>query len=276
MDLQRLGISAITTNRWTLEEDVLRYARHGIPHIGIWSHKCEDSLYGDVYKLVTQHGMRVSNLCFSGMFTGTSKTERQEAVANAKRFVDYTKELQAGCLLIVSGPIQSHSLRQALAYVKDGLCQVTEYAEKQGVDLGLEALHPLELTSFSVLNKLSAAIELVHDINSERLGFFLDTYNNGWDPDFLEEINYCKGKIKGVHLADWRNPARTLMDRVLPSHGVLPITDIMAVIEHTGYTGPYELEIFSEELWALDYDKLIEDFKKWFVQLEVGGCERGV
>ncbi len=269
MKMDRLGISEISTRNWTLEQDLENYLKHGVKYIGLWNFKFEGKSASEVSKLVNRSGMHVSNVCFAGLFTGESVEERKAAVDNAKRMVDFTKGVNGGCLLLVSGQVRSHYLRHAVDMVRDGLEQVTRYAEDQQVHLGLEALHPLELTQWSVINSVSLAMKLIEKINSCYLGIFLDTYNNGWDPELNEVIPRMCGKIKGVHLADWRNPTRTFTDRTLPGRGVVPIKDIIQMTELSGYTGPYELELFSDELWESDYHDMIREFKEWYSRVEI-------
>ncbi|MHB1627151.1 MAG: sugar phosphate isomerase/epimerase family protein [Bacilli bacterium] len=267
MDTQRLGISGITTREWTLSQDIGALRRHGIKNIGVWSFKCEGQSPLDMGALIKKQGLHVSSYCFGGLFTGISEQDRIDAIAETKRAIDVAKVLAADCLLLVSGPIRSHSPRQALDFVRDALRKVTQYAASQRVHLGLEALHPMDLTQWSVVNTVPAALELVEELNSPWLGVILDTYNIGWDPTILTAITRCKGKIKGVHLADWRDPTRSFTDRALPGHGVIPIFEIMAAIEHTGYQGSYDLEIFSDELWSGDYDSIMEEMRQWFTKI---------
>lgn len=268
MELQRLGISEITTRNWTLEEDVGAYANYGVAHIGVWSFKCEGMNPKFIRETVSAHGLQVSNVCFGGLFTGDTAAERLQAMEETKRLIDLTQSIDGHTLLLVSGPIHSHSLSHAVDLVRRGLDEVVAYAEQCQVHLGLEALHPLELTQWSVVNTLPLSLRLADEFASPYLGVFLDTYNNGWDPNLLDLIPVCRGRIKGVHLADWRNPTRSFTDRTMPGKGVLPIRDIVQKIEATGYTGTYDLELFSDEVWEADYHDVIRTFQDWFRDLD--------
>jgi len=268
MHPNRLGVSGITTNRWRLEEDVQAYARMGVQHIGVWAFKCEGLHPEEVRKLIESHDMHVSNVCFGGLFTQDTEAERMAAIENTKELIDFTQSIGADTLLLVSGAIHKHTLAQALDYVRFGLEAVVPYAEQRNVHLGLEALHPTELTQWSVVNTVSLSLKLVDEFASNHIGVFLDTYNNGWDYELSNLIPRCAGKIKGVHLADWRNPTRSFTDRTLPGRGVLPIRDIVQKIEETGYSGTYDLELFSDELWDSDYENFIREYQVWYNSLD--------
>lgn len=271
MDSNRLGISGITTNKWSLREDLNALERHGIRNLGLWLYKCENLTNQEVNHMIKSKDISISNVCFSGMFTGATEDSRNQAIQQSKKAVDFTKEVDAGCLLIVSGPIGNHTYQQALDHVRNGLYELCEYAEKKKVHLGLEALHPMALTDHSVVNKLETACAIISELQSDYLGVFLDTFNIGWDPSYANWIPKCAGKIKGVHLADWRNPTQSFNDRALPGQGVFDIIDMIQLIEQTGYTGPYDVEIFSDELWNADYDSILFQVKEWFSSIRVEG-----
>ena len=52
-----------------------------------------------------------------------------------------------------------------------------------------------------------------------------------------------RDRIRGVHLADWREPTRNTNDRVLPGDGVV---DFAPILEALRWDGFYDLEIFSD------------------------------
>ena len=70
----------------------------------------------------------------------------------------------------------------------------------------------------------------------------------------LEQIERHRARIRGVHLADWREPTRNTNDRVLPGDGVI---DFEPILEALRWDGLYDLEIFSDpelpgSLWTED------------------------
>ncbi|AJY74150.1 sugar phosphate isomerase/epimerase family protein [Paenibacillus beijingensis] len=269
MDLKRLGISGMTTKNWSLEEDMKGLVANGISNIGLWLFKCGQHSPQAVRQLMLENNLHVSNVCFGGVFTGEDEEARRSAIEETKKAIDFTKEVQGDCLLLISGPLGNHSFDKAVEYVRRGLLEVCDYAEKRQVHLALEPIHPMYVTDFSIIHTLDFALQLVNEIGSAQLGLFLDTFNIGWDPSIQHVIPKCKGKIKGVHLADWRNPTRSLSDRALPGQGVFPVREIIGKIEQAGYTGPYDLEIFSDELWASDYNRMLIEIKEWFAAVEV-------
>ena len=85
-------------------------------------------------------------------------------------------------------------------------------------------------------------------------------------PDVLEEIQRHARLIVGVHVNDWREPTRGWADRVLLGSGSADLPAILGVLEDVGWSGFYDLEIFSDNgtfgdaypdsLWDLDAAEL--------------------
>jgi len=151
----------------------------------------------------------------------------------------------------------------------DSLHRVAEAAEEREVDLGLEVLHPMDITTWSMVRTIHQGLDIIEEIDSPRLGIMLDLYNTWWDPDIKSGIVRAGNRIKGVHLADWRNPTRSFTDRTVPGKGIIPLADLISEVEETGWNGYYDVEIFSDELWESDYDLLLDDIVNWFQKLDI-------
>ncbi|MEX2104200.1 MAG: sugar phosphate isomerase/epimerase family protein [Bacilli bacterium] len=231
MEMSRIGINQMTTRNWTLEEDIEHYAKLGIRNIGLFNFKYEGRTAEEVRDLLKAKQMHVSQVCFGGMYTGETEEERQHALEDTRKAIDFSKIVEADSLLIVAGPIRSHSHKQAIDLVREGLKDTVSYAEKKGVMLGLEPIHPMETSHWSVVNTIKQSLELIDDIQSPNLGIYLDTYHIWWDTDVLSNIRACKGKIAGVHLADWRNPCRSFNDRTIPGRGVIHFHEMVQEFE---------------------------------------------
>jgi len=267
MDVSRLAISQITTRDWGFAEDVSRYAALGIRAIGVWRDKVE-AIGGMsmANKILQDHQMTVTNLCFAGLFTEMTSKEQQLAIDDAKLAIEQAKFLNAGCLLMVSGPVKKHSLVEAEQLVVKSFEEIVDYAEQLGVNLGLEALHPMDISQWSVIRTIGQALDIIEKVNSPRLGLFLDLYNCWWDPQLEQAISRSAGKIMGVHIADWRENTRSFTDRTIPGEGIISLEALIAKIESVGYRGHYDIEIFSDELWSVsdNYPSMLGKVISWF------------
>ncbi|MEM1027555.1 MAG: sugar phosphate isomerase/epimerase, partial [Planctomycetota bacterium] len=82
-----------------------------------------------------------------------------------------------------------------------------------------------------------------------------------WDPDLDREIELAgeQGTLFGFHVCDWRLETRHMLtDRGLMGDGCIDIAGIRAKVEAAGFDGFNEVEVFSEQYWAMDQDAYLE------------------
>lgn len=269
MDLSRLSISQITTNNWGFEEAVRKYAAHKITNIGIWNHKIENLGPAEIRRVLKDEGMKASNLCFAGLFTGASQEERDAAVEATKRALELAVEIEAGFLLVVSGPCLPRQLEESRAYVRKAFEELVPFAENIGARMALEAIHPIDISRWSVIVTLGQVLSIVKGFSSPGLGILLDLYNSWWEPGIEELIGEAGKDLLGVHLADWNIETLGVDRRLLPGRGIIPLERLIRRVEATGYGGCYDVEIFNEEIWSANCDELLDETVGWFDKMEV-------
>ena len=84
------------------------------------------------------------------------------------------------------------------------------------------------------------------------LGIAVDVYHVWWDPDLPEEIARAgaAGRLFAYHVCDWRIPTEDLLnDRGLMGEGCIDLRSIRSMMEHAGFHGFSEVEIFSDRRW---------------------------
>ena len=266
MHLDRLGISAVTTPQWSAWEDAARYALSGIHGIGLWRNKLESVPLESYHNVLVQHSLTVTNLCFTGQFT----LGVDQAVTDGIQALNMASQLQASVVLVISGPIGNLTMAEADVRVIEGLRQLAPEAKRRGLRLALEALHPMDMTQWTVIPTVHKALDIIDAVSSEHVGLMLDLYNSWWDPTLNEAIARAGERILAVQIADWRNPTRSFTDRTIPGDGVAPLSTFIRWIEDSGYKGFYDLEIFSDEIWSMkdQYQHVIDQTKQWWERLE--------
>ena len=149
--------------------------------------------------------------------------------------------------------------------IHDGINQLIPYAKNMGVKLAIDHFTPMYAGDKSAITSLGQANDMCESIASPWVGVAIDVYHLWWDNDLKNQIFRCgKNKnILAVHVCDWRVPTIDfLTDRGLMGEGCIPIRQIRAWLEEAGFEGYYEVEIFSERLWAQDQKLYLEDIKK--------------
>jgi sugar phosphate isomerase/epimerase len=264
--LQRLSFNQMTANPWSLEQTVRGCSRSGIPYIGVWRHK----LGGDAAKasaMIRNEGLRVSSLCRGGWFSAPTAEERRKRVADNRLAIEEAALLGAPVLVIVSGPANGQTLNDARATVLDGLLEVLPDAEKAGVVLGIEPLHPMYAAERSVVVTLRQANDIVDKVDSRAAGVVVDAFHVWWDPDVMHHIDRARGRIVGFHVSDWPVPLPgILMGRAMMGDGVIQLRQLRQAVDATGYDGPIEVEIFNDEIWKNANDGLLELVQRRFIE----------
>jgi sugar phosphate isomerase/epimerase len=151
--------------------------------------------------------------------------------------------------------------------VLDGLLEILPDAEKAGVTLGIEPLHPMYAAERSVVVTLKQANDLIEQLSSSAAGVVVDVFHVWWDPEVLHQIARAQGKIAGLHVSDWPVPLPgILMGRAMMGDGVIELRKLRQAVDATGYDGPIEVEIFNEEIWKSADDGLLERIKQSFIE----------
>lgn len=264
--LQRLSFNQMTADPWSLEQAVRNCSISGIPYIGVWRHKLD----GDVQKaaaMIRREGLRVSSLCRGGWFSAPSAEERRERVADNRLAIEEAALLGAPVLVIVSGPANGQTLDDARSTVLDGLLEVLPDAEKAGVTLGIEPLHPMYAAERSVVVTLKQANDLADQLASLAAGVVVDVFHVWWDPETMQQIERARGRIAGFHVSDWPVPLPgILMGRAMMGDGVIELRRLRQAVDATGYDGPIEVEIFNDEIWKDADDGLLERIQQRFIE----------
>ena len=264
--LQRLSFNQMTADPWSLEQVVRNCSRSGVSYIGVWRHKLD----GDAAKasaMIRSEGLRVSSLCRGGWFSAPTVEERRKRVADNRLAIEEAALLGAPVLVIVSGPANGQTLNDARATVLDGLLEVLPDAEKAGVILGVEPLHPMYAAERSVVVTLRQANDIVEQLSSPAARVVVDAFHVWWDPDVMHQIERARGRIAGFHVSDWPVPLPgILMGRAMMGDGVIELRKLRQAVDATGYDGPIEVEIFNDEIWKSADDGLLERIQRRFVE----------
>lgn len=266
VDPARFAVSAITTQRWSAWDDLRHYQALGVTGIGVWRQKLDGVKLGAYGRAIRNEGLVVTNLCFTGQFT----LGLDDAVEDGKRALDEAAQLGAPTVLVISGPLQSENVGAAEGLLKEGLHRLADRAARLGITLAVEALHPMDMTQWTIVPTVDKALDILDDLEHPSIQLMLDLYNSWWDPGLPAAIRRAGPRVAAVQLADWRNPTRSFTDRTVPGRGVAPLRPLISAVEHTGYQGLYDLEIFSDEIWSSPeaYERTVSDAIHWWMEVE--------
>ncbi len=258
--LSKACLHTITTRPWKLDIAIHKYVNAGIGGISVWQNFHDDFTVKEASALLNNSGLRVVSLVRGGFFTGSEEKIRLKAVEDNKRMIDEALAINADMLVLVCGSTPGQSLALSREQIARGIEAILPVAEKNKIKLTIEALHPVYSDSRSAVNTLKLANDLVIGFDSPWLGIAVDVYHVWWDPDLKQEI-FRSGehnKLFAFHLCDWRTPTRDILnDRELMGRGIINIQEIINWMNAAGFSGMYEVEIFSEAYWSMDQDEYL-------------------
>jgi len=231
----RLSISQITTVTQTFADDLDAYRAAGADGVGIWEMKLAD----DSLERFRASGLGAaaaipavpSILPLPLMEGPEDPAERVEAIRSGiRRLAPFEPE----CVLFLTGPGDDR------ATVIEGIRAIADEGRAQGIRVALEPIQREFMDLWSIVGSLGEAAALVDEAGAD-VGVIYDSWHLWREP--LEEVERHRDRIRGVHLADWREPTRNTNDRVLPGEGAVEFGPILDALRWDGF---YDLEIFSD------------------------------
>ena len=117
----------------------------------------------------------------------------------------------------------------------------------------------LEFLPWSAFPNLNAAWEVVRIADRPNGGLMIDSWHCARSTTTIEDLAAIPGeRVLGVQLCDALQEAapeitdETMHARLLPGAGAAHVVEIVQTLDAIGCTAPIGVEVFSDELWAMD------------------------
>ncbi len=233
------GICELTTLPASFEEDLVAYRAAGADAIGICEIKLAQGREREQLASFRDSGLRASGcvpavpsiLPLPPMPGPEEPEERVQAfLAGMRRLAPF----QPAAIVCLTGPAGERSEEEVRRIVLEGLSAVAEEAERLGLRVGLEPIHPTACSELSIISTLAQAARMVDEVGSPALGLTFDTWQLWDSPDLLDDIAAYGDRIVAVHVADWRRPTRSWCDRALPGEGAIDFLPILEALRGAG------------------------------------------
>ncbi|MFJ9346738.1 sugar phosphate isomerase/epimerase family protein [Streptomyces sp. NPDC101237] len=262
----------MTVKQLSLPELAAACGELGVPGVGLWREPVRAYGLEATAELVRAAGLTVTTLCRGGFLTAVDPGERAAALADNRRAVEEAAALGTDTLVLVSGGLSagSRDLHGARERVADALAELGPHAERHGVRLAVEPLHPMYAADRCVVSTLAQALDLAERFPAHQVGVTVDTYHLWWDDRAPAGIARAGagGRIHSFQLADWTTPLpRGVLDgRGQLGDGAIDLRAWKDQVEAAGYTGPIEVELFNDGLWARDGREVLRETARRFVE----------
>jgi sugar phosphate isomerase/epimerase len=277
--LERLSLNQATVKYLSLAEAVALCARHDIPAIGLWRDRVAEAGLAEAAAAVRAAGLQVSSLCRGGFFTRAAREDRdgrRAARADNLAAIAEAAELGTDTLVLVCGGLGpgQRDLGLARRMIADAIGELVPEAQRLGVRLGIEALHPMFCADRCVISSLGEAVDLALRFPADAVGVVVDTYHVWWDVRLMDEIARAgsTGRIVSYQVCDWvlPLPQDILLGRGHLGDGVIDFGPISASVAAAGYDGFVEVEIFNAEVWEAPPDQTAATVRERFAAV-LGG-----
>ncbi|MFE7551850.1 sugar phosphate isomerase/epimerase family protein [Streptomyces gardneri] len=249
----------MTVKQLALPELVAECVRLGVPGIGLWREPVQAYGVEAAAALVRDAGLTATTLCRGGFFTA------DDWLAENRAAIDEAVTLGTDTLVLVSGGLTPScpDLPSARSRITEAIAELAPYAGEHGIRLAIEPLHPMYASDRCAVSTLDQALEIAEHFPASQVGVTVDTYHLWWDdraPAAVERAG-ATGRIHSFQLADWTTPlpAGVLNGRGQLGTGVIDLRAWADLVEKAGYTGPVEVELFNDELWARDGVEVLEE-----------------
>jgi sugar phosphate isomerase/epimerase len=248
-----IGINEFTTQPWTFEQDVERYAQLGITMIEVCEEKLDDERYKEQMTMVAGHGLSISAIqplvrTFGASQMTPEPRDLDARVSRLRLSIERLSPFAGGCPFIVNtGAPDKGNIEAMVKTTVRELKELAGFAADHGVSLALEPLNASSMNSESAIWTIAQALEIIDAVNRDNVGLCLDFWNIWQNANVEEEIRRAADRIFVLQVSDWRTP-RSSGDRLMPGDGVIPIGKLLQVVNETGYTGACTVEIFSQNV----------------------------
>jgi len=277
--LDRLSLNQATVKHLGLAETAALCVRHDIPAIGLWRDRVAELGLARSAAVIRAAGLHVSSLCRGGFFTRADADGRRAARADNRAAIAEAAELGADTLILVCGGLVpgQRDLGLARRMIADAVGDLVPEAQRLGVRLGIEPLHPMFCADRCVICSLGEAVDLAAAFPADAVGVVVDTYHVWWDARLADELARAARRILSYQVCDWvlPLPQDTLLGRGHLGDGLIDFGPVSASVTAAGYDGYVEVEIFNAEVWAAPADQTAATVRKRFARVLGGGGPGG-
>jgi sugar phosphate isomerase/epimerase len=273
--MSRFSLNQATIKYASLRDAVKVTVDARIEAFGAWREPVAETGLVESARVIADAGLRVSSLCRGGFFTGTEGPSRRTAIDDNRRALDEAAALGAPTLVLVAGglPDGSRDLAGARGRVAEALAELAPHARDVGVQLAIEALHPMYVADRAVVSTLGQALDLAAPFEAAEVGVVVDAFHVWWDPQLAESVARAgrEGRIASYQVCDWVTPIASdaLLSRGIPGDGHIDFAALTTMVRDAGYIGDVECEVFRLDIWEEDplgvarrarsaYERLVE------------------
>jgi sugar phosphate isomerase/epimerase len=237
----RISVSALSSARWSFDEDLALWRKLGIRWAGLLGAKLGDDIEAG-FAALAEAGIRASTVVVP-RFDLSAPATWDATRETLRRWTDAVARFDGWSMYLTPGRPTGAVWERLLETLADAVGPSVEYARDKGVRLAFE---PSKRTEVSFVNTLRDGIDVAERTG---LGIVADIGNFWMERDLRATLLRAAPHIALVQLTDVsigtvRRPDDPPSGGRVPfGEGDLPLARILGDIKDTGYAGPLELEL---------------------------------
>lgn len=259
----RVSFCSFTVPHTTFEEDVALAAKHGFEGFSVAELKLGDAKSDESRaRVLRESGLRAS-ACIPysisplpldppGRFSGETDLSKRRRGVQAS--VERLAKFGAYSVVLTTGKVPGLEPPEDRDLAVQGLRDAARVASEHGTRISVEALR---LTHYTDVRTLPTLIELIDEIGEPNVDAAYDIWHLWDQSDNFASLAEFADRIGTVHVSDWLGvPGARPTDRGFAGEGVANVSEIIATLESGGFSGWYDVEVFSSTFEGMDPDEI--------------------
>jgi len=252
----RACVSAISTFRLSLPEDLEFWDRHGIGTVGVSVAKLERFGWEAGTRLVADavgRGLRVANLIGLGPFDLADPSSWPRQQDRLVHSVETASAVGAECMVFTTGPFAPLTWEEAADALEAALAPALTASKARRIPFAIEHTNSLRV-DVGFVHTLKDAIDLARRLD---VGVCMEL-NACWAERALEQtIRGGIDRIRIVQVSDFKVGTVASSQRLVPGDGDVPIARILRTLLDAGYAGVFDLELIGDAINTEGYDAAV-------------------
>lgn len=153
----------------------------------------------------------------------------------------------APSVMVCTGPAGEWGDTGARQIVVEALRHLAQVARTEGTTLSIEPMREPFKPIRTIVSTLAETLDLLDEAGDPAIGIVFDTWHMWDSPGVVSDLPHALPLVHAVQVADYRQPTRSLQDRVVAGEGIADIPQMLTLLRSLGYSGWYDLEVFSDD-----------------------------
>ncbi|MEH6728058.1 MAG: TIM barrel protein, partial [Hyphomicrobiales bacterium] len=182
--------SATFRKRWGLLEFLDACRARGVRKAGVWGDDIRKVGVETASSLMADYQVQPFGYNRAGPLLASDASDRRKLLDMARNEIDDAVSVGADHILVFPGGLEpdSKDLTEARAQTLDAIGILLEHAQKVGMNLALEPLHPMLCGDRTCITSLRHANDICARFAGKNIGVVIDTYHVWWDETIASEI----------------------------------------------------------------------------------------